>query len=316
LIKTFLRDIPEMIKAVVLLATLLHLIHGHAVLITPAPWTPNPSKTSPCGAGIPPLRTNQTLTWKIGTVQTINWKLVASDGAGMVMIRFDSTGNQTFPASTQLTLGNATVVGVTYPFSFTVPNIVCPSGYCTIQVFSVSAWFSCATVVINNGAIVPPPVPVLTCITAPLLNFCTMLYGTNITLTLGQTAPGIDQAVAAVYTANLYNPNVFTNGNDSNCATMYKTFLCNENFPSCGAVAACKQLCQTTLQTCGITPGELGLYNCTLGPNCPGAGTATNGVPTATNGVPIATSAGTVVISAGSLLSLGAALFVLMFLLI
>ena len=63
-------------------ATALALVataFGHARLVVPAPWNPNPTKSAPCGGS---TELAATATWVQGSTVTIQWQLIAPDGAG------------------------------------------------------------------------------------------------------------------------------------------------------------------------------------------------------------------------------------------
>ena len=52
---------------------------GHARLVSPVPWNTAPTKTSPCGGS---TQLPATATWVAGSKVTIQWQLIAGDGAG------------------------------------------------------------------------------------------------------------------------------------------------------------------------------------------------------------------------------------------
>jgi len=242
-------------------------IQGHAILRVPLGWNTNPSKTSPCGAGVQP--TVPDAIWKVGTTVTITWQVVASDGSGAVTVTFDPTGQMNFvgaPQSLISTIGTAPMVG-TFNFSLTIPSVTCtgPDNMCSVQFMSSSAWFSCTSVQL----VTTPPPPVITtptCEIATGMKFCTQLNNQFVLVPHGQTAAGVDSEVSSTYSANVINPNVFTFGNSSACGPAYKNFLCSQTLPYCGTQGACQAICNYALQTCGLTQKEADLYNCGLGP--------------------------------------------------
>jgi hypothetical protein len=157
-------------------------VYGHARLLSPVPWNRNPSTNSPCGGA---TKLASTATWVQGSTVTIQWQLIAGDGAGpcvcvcvcggcargrrlttavvsgglgSVSITLDTLGTSNPVGSagsqTPVTFSPATTAGnlATYSYSFTVPvGVTCPSSGCTIQVTSAN-WFSCATVNIVSAS--------------------------------------------------------------------------------------------------------------------------------------------------------------------
>jgi hypothetical protein len=253
----------------ILLAAFIALVNAHAVLVTPTPWNISPSKTNPCGGGSP--TTVAQAVWPAGSVQTISWRVVASDGSGTVSIQFDTKGGTANPdPTTKVDLGNAAAVG-NYDFPLTVPNVACNAltGLCTAMISSSSGWYSCFTVKIVGANVPQPPPPGIVCTKPDQLVFCLSRNRQNIAIQEGQTPNAVDKSISDTYQGTLKNINVFANGNDTNCANKYKEFLCKNYLPSCGYKYACKSLCQETLQVCGIQPSHASLYDCNAGPdNC------------------------------------------------
>jgi len=201
-------------------------------------------------------------TWKIGTQVTINWQVVASDGAGGVTLQIDPTGGTNF-APTTYALGSPMAVG-SYNFAFTVPNIQCTGagGLCTITVFSTSNWFSCSSVAIVAATAPAPPPPAPTCALATNLAYCSIRNNINVTLTPGQTAANLDSAAVSTFKGNINNTAVFLNGGDPACQQAYKLFLCFNVLTACGVNGACRYLCQDAMTKCQLTQAHTGLYNC------------------------------------------------------
>jgi len=247
----------------VVLCSLAILANSHAVLKVPIPFSANPSKTSPCGGGA--TAAVASANWQVGSVVSITWQVVAADGAGPLSAIFDVAGTQSFTAA-PIALGNPQVVGI-YKYNISVPNLTCggPNKLCTVQ-FSANGWFSCTSV----SLVTTPPVPVDTNPTCQLVNglsFCSELNGQFVLVPFGQTAAATDASVAATFPVTLYNPNVFATPNSTACANAYHTFLCHNTLPYCGGAAfACKSVCNSAIQLCGITPSHLALYNCDAGP--------------------------------------------------
>jgi len=267
-------------------AVFLATVCGHAILRNPMGWNTNPSKTSPCGAGTAP--TSPDAIWKIGSTVTILWQVVAADGVGTVTMTFDPTGQMNFvgaPAALIQNIGAPAAVAF-FNLSAVIPSTTCtgPNNMCSVQFATSSDWFSCTSVqlVANN----PPPVNTNpTCEKATGLTFCSELNNQFVSVPHGQTPATVDSEVAATYPANLYNPNVFTNGNSSACAAAYKTFLCHNSLPYCSTSAACQTLCYNAINTCKVTAAELNLYPCASAPvSCCQNGTLPCYNPSISNG--------------------------------
>jgi len=273
-------------KFAFLCVVLIASVCGHAIVRNPMGWNTNPSTTSPCGAGTAP--TSPDAIWKIGSTVIILWQVVAADGVGEVTMTFDPTGQQNFVGAPVTLIQNIGAPNAVAFFNLTsvIPSTTCtgPNSMCTVQFKTSSNWFSCTSV--QLVAVNPPPVNTNpTCEVATGLAFCSELNGQFVSVPHGQTPATVDSEVSATYPANLYNPNVFTNGNSSACAAAYKTFLCHNSLPYCGTAAACQTLCYNAINTCKVTPAELGLYPCASGPiSCCQNGTLPCNNPSISNG--------------------------------
>jgi hypothetical protein len=252
-------------------------VSSHAVSVSPIPWNPNPSKTSPCGvpAGTTPAD-QVVMTLVQGQPFTIQWHVVVGDGNGPVAMNIDPTGLQQFSngATTVPLSGNTpTNIGY-YTFNATAPTITCTGGptndMCTMQIFATQTqWFSCATVKILQAGTVTTPAATLpfTCQVASGLSFCTWMNGQNVIVPPGQlSAETLDSTVEATYQQNLANPMVFSTPNNPNCPGWYKKFLCGMSFQPCvnttTPYSACNQACINTNNYCGLTELHQPLYNC------------------------------------------------------
>jgi len=213
------------------------------------------------------MPTSSNTVWIAGTVVNITWQIVAADGEGTVTLSLDPTGNTTFKNG--VVIGTTTSV-IVYNFTYTVPaNTVCtgPGKLCTIQVASSSNWFACASVLVTPAGIPPPPtVPVSSCVLATGLNFCSALNGHYVVVPTGVDPVALDATVASTYTANLYNPNVFTTPNATGCAANYKALVCGDQFPFCTQSTVCQATCNAAISACTLTVAEKNLYDCAQGP--------------------------------------------------
>jgi len=239
-------------------------VYNHAVLTNPLPWNPQPSKTAPCGGGV--QSTSPVANWKIGATITLVWQVIAGDGVGPVTLQFDTSGKTTnFSVNAPLTGPTPTTTG-TFIFTFSAPNIACTGtgSTCTLNIFSSSNWFSCATVQFstNGGAVTGP----LTCIVPLTLSFCSMVNNKQVFIQGSTTTANInanDQQVALTYNQTLFNPNVFSNPTNPLCQQIYQKFFCGLTWPLCNKAApGCITDCNAVVQQCGLLSTHFGLYNC------------------------------------------------------
>lgn len=236
-------------------------VMGHAVVVTPTPFNTNPSKTFGCGgASAGPLNV-------IPTGGTVNWKLIASDGAGDIRMLIDPAGGgggafptsyQGTPSASIITVGlsggsTPSVVGTTYSFDFTLPSGLTCTGssggstsVCTAQISSTSNWVSCfsftktaPTVSGSTGTAVQQQGNCVTLTTA-MVPTCSQLVGKTVWVPLGSDVGDLDDGVRATMNQNLPNQNVFWNQPQSYdvvtpCTTSYKDFLCAQALVPCNA---------------------------------------------------------------------------------
>lgn len=121
---------------------LSRLVTTHAVLNSPPPFNPNPSKTAVCGGAnfVPGVTLVMNLT--AGDPLSIAWQVIAGDGTGPVTATVYV--NSTLQGiATDLDL-NAPNVGK-FQKIMTVPNVPCSNSSqpCIMNVKSSSNWFSC-----------------------------------------------------------------------------------------------------------------------------------------------------------------------------
>jgi hypothetical protein len=244
-------------------------VYGHARLLSPVPWNRNPSTNSPCGGA---TKLASTATWVQGSTVTIQWQLIAGDGAGSVSITLDTLGTSNPVGSagsqTPVTFSPATTAGnlATYSYSFTVPvGVTCPSSGCTIQVTSAN-WFSCATVnIVSASAAAASSNTALatSCVQATGLSFCSMMNGYKVIVPTSANLAELDTQATNAWNNNLDSSLVFVNPTSSACAAEYKSFLCFNTFPLCGTNnGVCQDACNNVVSACGLQASHANLYNC------------------------------------------------------
>jgi len=267
---------------------------GHAELVTPTPYNPNPSKSFNCGGvSSGPLNV-------IPTGGVLSWKLIASDGAGAIRLLVDPAGGTAaFPASgTGIVTGTliqvalsgddvpqSTDVGRTFNYNYAWPDLTCTrsDGVCTAQVSSSSSWVACFSFSKTAAAGAQSTGTAVTyagnCVTvaAGTLTTCSMVTGQTVWVPQGGDIGDMDTTVLTTLQQNLPNPNVFNAAQDATavtpCSTAYRRYLCADTFIPCNtagtqptSVAFAQQPCESTCQEfscwCWLTAGEAGLYPC------------------------------------------------------
>jgi len=268
-------------------------VYGHAKLVTPTAFNPNPSKAAPCGQG--PLLPGPAAIWSPGSTQTLAWTVVAGDGTGPIRAFIDPKGVMSnFPTSvpangvvpsglTEILLtGTTPTTTIAYTFTLTVPNLQCEgTAGCTIVVFSSSSWWACTAVNITNAVrstntsgsnFIAP-----TCQNATGLSFCTMVNNKQVSVPFGQTLESLDNGANVSFAFNLANPKVFTTPSKGGCFSAYKYLICATMFRRCGTglIAQCdyftgtypygcfcSHTCFQARDLCGLNATHSGLLNC------------------------------------------------------
>jgi len=213
------------------------VVSGHAHLTEPLAWNPNPSKSSPCGAGaaFPTYDTTSAnaavgpTSWTPNKNLQFQWQLVAGDGAGMVSIAIDENYGTSFQSagtaqivSGPSTDGNIDVLGY-YVLSFTPPaSLLCSGGatknLCSVQFTTPSGWYSCTTITSSNAIATASnyTAPPETCVAGhggQNMFFCTNSNQGNFAIT---------QSVFVAGSPNLQGPLGFTNTDKACNATFYQ----------------------------------------------------------------------------------------------
>jgi len=258
------------VAVVVLLLSAVTLVAGHAVLTAPSAWNPQPSKTSPCGAG--KAFTAAAATYSAGQTITLTWKVIAGDGTGPVTVSIDQAGGTNFVTVATATT-SITTTG-TFSLSITLPTpLACTAanGLCTLQAKSSSGWYSCTSfalpgaspVASSTGAAGP------TCTTAPTLKFCTQVSGKSIDYSANpqldaDSIADWDATVNSTYVQNIGSKLVFTHQHNDACLAGYKAFLCASEFPLCGTVSSgtCASSCAQVDTLCGVNATHAALFVC------------------------------------------------------
>jgi len=243
--------------AVILLFSFFAVIgvNGHAKLVEPLAWNPNPSTSPPCGGSLS-LPTGVSVSqWQIGSVQTVTWTIVVSDGEGLVTIKVDPRGGTNFSQSIAYTGITPNALGPFY-FTLTVPSITCTGANgCTIQVRSPNGWNGCASVLFTAApTTVPPPQP--SCETLSGLSYCTMMNGFQAIVPAGQTAAAADNNIQLSYGSNSVNVEVIDDIANPSCPALLKYVLCTNGFPPCAGASTwgCSSICQQMNVTCEMNP--------------------------------------------------------------
>jgi len=268
--------------AIVLVFTaLIALVAGHAVLNTPKPWNPSPSTNGPCGGGTQP--TTAPTTWVAGTKATLKWMVIAGDGAGTVTFSLDSDSTD---GSTNFTLALGSLsapqaTGTPYTLEIDVPALTCGGSRCTLSAKVITnaatggGWFSCATVnILPAGS--PVPIAPQNCRETESFDFCQARRSMSVVMEVGvkdNEARIRDLAIAeTTYKITINNTNIILNGDDKECQTALKNWVCGNTWPACGATAACKLYCRAVVAECQINDLHALLFDCDNAPDLCGAG--------------------------------------------
>jgi len=140
---------------------------------------------------------------------------------------------------------------------------------CSMQFWTDSGggWYACSTIdIVCKGCTGGVPVSRDQCVIANNLNFCSSKDGSNVYVPTGENATEIDGLASHVYSNNINNPSIFTNGNSSDCITAYKEMMCELYLAPCASSTSSytQSQCQQALTTCGITEAQSNLYNCSI----------------------------------------------------
>jgi len=274
--------------ALIVVSYLIASVYGHAKLVSPVAFNPNPSKTAPCGGGA--LPSGAAANWPVGSTQTVSWTQVASDGGGQLSMYIDPKGSTDNFMTT--TGGSGTgLVSVPFPystsqnqnyqFSLTVPDVNCngPSGLCSVVIFTETSWWACTLVSIKTTNANPPPVFVNTtngtCVNATGLTFCDMVNKHVVSVPTGQSAAQLDTSAQIAYTSTLANAKVLSTPGKPGCTSALKYLLCATLFKSCeykgpascdyykgGVGCFCVTTCIQAQQLCGLNATHADLFGC------------------------------------------------------
>jgi len=260
---------------------------GHAVMRVPVPLNPNPTTSQPCGVSTYPTTPQPGATWAVGSTQTIQWQLIATDGGTTVSGAFDETGvgatstSFTTPAwTTPFQMNNGLT---TYEYTFTVPaGVKCTAsnGLCLFRMYTDRSWNSCLYVNITNCPTCPVPTPhppVCTPTTGDTISFCNSIGDRDVYIAADANPQVVDVETQAAFWSSINNVNVFANGNSTTCRNDYLTYMCALNLPPClgngetvAVGSACHSMCETAMTACQLTTIHAALYNCSALPLCLG----------------------------------------------
>jgi hypothetical protein len=287
--------------ALIVASYLVASVYGHAKLVSPVAFNPNPSKTAPCGGGA--LPSGAAANWPVGSTQTVSWTQVASDGGGQLSMYIDPKGSTdnfmttTTGAGTGLVSVNfpySTNANDNYQFTLTVPDVDCngPSGLCSVVIFTATSWWACTLVTIKTSNVIQPVLvantTVANCTNATALAFCDIVNGHVVSIPTGQTPAQLDASAQSAYTSTLANAKVLSTPSKPGCASALKYLLCSTLFKSCdyhgpsscdyykgGSGCFCVTTCIQAAQLCGLNATHVDLFGC---------GAATNYALDATTG--------------------------------
>jgi hypothetical protein len=205
----------------------------------------------------------------------LKWWVIAGDGMGEVHARLSTDGSLNFTNAMPITLQQPTIAALGYfKLSVIVPNVKCtgPNNTCIMQFWTDSGggWYSCTTLNITcTGCAGGIPISHDDCVQSGKLNFCSSKSNSQVFVPEGQSAAQIDGLTEGEFNQNHPNPNVFSNGNSSQCLSQYQQFLCALYFSPCGNSTSSytKQQCNQAMATCGLTSLHADLYNCSVFPS-------------------------------------------------
>jgi len=215
------------------------LCWGHAALVKPTAFNPNPSRSSPCGG-------STALAAAVGSVVAsssfqIQWHVIASDGEGAVTMNLNTAGGQTFSGTNVVTLSHSEPAPnalATFLLTYSVPSTAsctASNGICYAQ-FTASGWFACTALSVSANAAAVPPVSnssLPSCQKASNLSFCGVVNGNTVLVPGGQSFSNMDIGAQDTVVADLNNPNVFKTPYTAGCASSYQSFVCANTFRLC-----------------------------------------------------------------------------------
>jgi len=277
------------VETVLILFVLVNLASGHAVLTSPKSWNPNPSTSSPCGAGRGSGQPVYEFT--AGVANNMVWKLIANDGNGPVNASISLIGSNS-PTAADF---NAVKLGYVsdstldrnsrvqsdpakndYALSVTIPrDITCtgPNNTCVLQLRSTTNWYSCLTFHITATPTPPADEPEKCAeISKGDIAFCPEVsgrirYNENPQLATVSSANSFASTTLNFTWSDNLKKAMFNSPNATGCPEAYRHFLCGLNFPLCGYSDSsvdhtCKSSCAVMKQVCSLDPSHYGLYDC------------------------------------------------------
>jgi len=309
---------------IVVIATVIALVNGHAAMIKPLAWNgPNPTNgPQPCGTQTNKPLASAAAIWPAGATITdaVEWKIIAGDGAGPITASLDLAGGHDFSAAVPVTLigTSPTNVGTQYSFKAVAPTVTCtgPTGAdgnptCTLQIKGPNGWVGCSTIAItgSGGGSSSGSVAAVTVNTNPVcvnnvqgLTFCTKVNGHRVLIPFGMDAATLDANTFSTYNATYNNHKVFFSHLTPGCSDAYADYMCGMNFPLCTnpALGPCQVTCSATVQLCGLNATHKNLYDCSqlVNAGADSNGNCASGV--SSYGTPVSTTAGSGGLHAGA----------------
>ncbi|KAK5584194.1 hypothetical protein RB653_005802 [Dictyostelium firmibasis] len=266
-----------LILCILILSVLVNFINGHAVLVSPTPFSTNPSKTQQCGGGA--KQTVAQITWcpRSDKSNRATWKIVVGDGAGAVTFKLATNGG-TSAADFTTTLSSKMVGGGgdpkavgTYYMDVVVPTGTTCNGTCVLQAYTQSSgWYSCSTIKLDTSACDSTPKETslveFTVKTDSNVKFCDQVLNKVVLLPAGTILQEYDLKTQGVFKNNMANPLVIGT-NTSECGNLYEKVLCDVSFPLAPGsdgkpvYQVTYQQCQNFIKTCDVV-SHVELYPC------------------------------------------------------
>jgi len=270
-------------KILLVSALCVALAHAHAIMIYPAPYCNEASRTFPCGcAGYDP---EIQATWNAGSIQGMGWNPINGDGIGELFVYMDTTGTMNFNFSLPTVIPIPVVyqppftLNTWYAINISLPeNLTCtgPENTCVMMGHTPSGrgWYSCSTVRIVPSNYTLPPMFNKHCYNFDNQNYTCQQYllGASVNIMTSQYipyAPGMD-SYNEVVTSEYYSllngtgTSIFTNSTHPDCPTAWLQYLCDFAYPPCEMMPNFTKWqadCEYAMDTCGATAAGRAKYN-------------------------------------------------------
>jgi len=275
----------------ILVASLIAVVLGHGVMISPLPLNNNPTTQQYCGVSQYPSAPTSAVTWYGGTQVVVKWELIAGDGGNSVDGYFkttsgDPTSADSFDTKVFSGMPIGPTVGDTYTYAASIPKgVKCANnnGLCLFRMVTNTGWNSCTYVNVSDcvGCNTTSKLELPVCKKANTLNFCNDQSNDYVYIDADADPTIVANGAKQAFEFNLNDTLVFTNGNSTSCQRSYQKFICGLSLPPCpgsGSTTpisdACRANCEKVVQECGLTDFHQNLYVCSNYPLCPGESSA------------------------------------------